>query len=245
MIFTLRQFLVFVAIIGVAIALTQRPPFFAFVTLVFGFGISFFLLRTMTWRLLWVCTLFGVGIYAIAFTLAAEMLAPPDTATFAKEVTERRTWIESTVPFRSRTTIPVGALFGLTAGIYYQFFRRQRNKPIEIVHRYWMYGALMVSTIGIVGALNNSIKHFYTMGKLLVLEFDGRFTGLYPPEPDRLFAVHVNDSYFAISYPLTIVVSVLLVGAMVCAVRREHHSCQLAELSSDVYNSPDGRELNT
>lgn len=218
--YSLRHFLSFVTCISLALAFTQVTPLLSFTALVVGIGLAFHLLEQTVWRFLVCCALFGIGIYAITFTTLAEVLAPPETATSVKDVSEHRAWVESTKPLLHHTSIPIGALFGLTAGIGYLQFCRMREKSIRSVHRFLLYAALIVSMIGMVGALDYSISHSYMVGKLLVIEFAGETPALYPPNSDRLFALQFTNTYFAISCPLLFCMCLMTLGVHVYAARR-------------------------
>ncbi len=226
--FSLRDFLGFVVIICLALALTQVPAVFGFAALIVGFGIAFLILDTTTWRFFLCCALFGIGIYTIAFEIVVKVFAPPETSPAVKAYTEHRMWIESTKPLQHQTSIPVGALLGLTIGIVYRNVRRQINKPITTVHRYWVYAALVISSIGIAGAVEYSIEHFYTNGKLLVFQLKGDTPIRYPSKPENWFAIHLNMRTFAISYPSLIGLGFLAIATVIYALRRRKHLNQFS-----------------
>ncbi|MDG2185457.1 MAG: hypothetical protein P8K79_07245 [Mariniblastus sp.] len=219
--FTLRQLIVFTTMVCLAVALTQISPVFGFAALIFVLGAACFLLERVTWQVFLCCALFGIGIYTVSFVIVAECLAPPETLGFrTRGNSEHRSWIAATKPLQHHTAIPIGALLGLLFGIGFKRFREMRNRPIQSVHRYLIYAAVFVSTIGIVGAVDSSFDLWYTMGKLLVFDFAGDVTGTYPPRPDRWFAFHLNHHYLAISYPLLIGVVLLLVGTFAWTIKR-------------------------
>ena len=219
--FSLRHILGFVAIICLALALTQVSPVFALATLIIGLGVAYYLLDTTIWKFFFCCILLGIGIYTIAFVTTAEFLAPPETAAGFKGISEHWTWIWETKPVQHHTAIPIGALVGYLFATAFIKIQELRGKTIPSIHRFVMYFSVAISMFGIVTSVDYAIKHSYTFGKLLVFEFEGEILSNYPPNPERMFEIHLNENYFAISIPMLICGCLLVAGLIGYTIFRQ------------------------
>ena len=238
----LKQLFGFLVLVSIALACVQQLPIISMIVLLLLLGGAYFFVPFSTWRISVVGTFAGIACYVMLFLFTILILAAPLDNPRTKGPNPHADFVNACIPFITCTAIPFGGMLGFISATFYVNLRGKFKKACELIDPFALLAAMIGAFVGPVVAYNTSISHVYTYGRMLVFDFGGQldtvylandWSNEYPIESMRMFNVQLTNNYFAVSYPLAILVTAISIVAIVVLIWRQLLICR-AENSSVV-----------